>query len=81
MPSPAVYRRRRQVVFGGASTLLLAIVFGVTTLVAPLPAAAVTLLDAPALTQPAAALVLPGFGESAIAADGFGTLATDGPQD
>jgi D-alanyl-D-alanine carboxypeptidase (penicillin-binding protein 5/6) len=25
--------------------------------------------------------VLPGFGESAIAADGFGTLATDGPQD
>ena len=81
MPSPTVYRRRRQVVFGGASTLLIAIVFGVTTLVAPLPAAAVTLLDAPALTQPAAALVLPGFGESAIAADGFGTLATDGPQD
>lgn len=61
--------------------MLLAVVFGVTTLVAPLPAAAVTLLEAPLFTPPAAALVLPGYGESAIAADGYGTLATDGPQD
>jgi len=81
MPSPAVFRRRRQVVFGTASAMLLAVIFAVTTLVAPLPAAAVTLLDAPALTQPAAALTLPGYGESAIAAEGFGTLATDGPQE
>ncbi|GAB2818842.1 hypothetical protein GCM10027022_06150 [Alpinimonas psychrophila] len=81
MPSPAVFRRRRQVVFGTASAMLLAVIFAVTTLVAPLPAAAVTLLDAPALTQPAAVLTLPGYGESAIAAEGFGTLATDGPQE
>ena len=81
MPSPAVYRRRRQVFFGGASALLLAVVYGTTTLVAPLPAAAVTLVGVPALTQSPAAVVLPGFGESAIAADGFGTLATDGPQE
>ena len=81
MTSPAVFRRRRQVVFGTASAMLLAVIFAVTTLVAPLPVAAVTLLDAPALTQPAAALTLPGYGESAIAAAGFGTLATDGPQE
>jgi D-alanyl-D-alanine carboxypeptidase (penicillin-binding protein 5/6) len=81
MPSPAVYRRRRQVVFAGASAMFIAIAFAVTTLVAPLPAAAVTLVETPALTQPAAALVLPGYGESAIGADGFGTLATDGPQE
>jgi D-alanyl-D-alanine carboxypeptidase (penicillin-binding protein 5/6) len=81
MPSPAVYRRRRQVVFGGASAMFIAIAFAVTTLVAPLPAAAVTLVETPALTQPAAELVLPGYGESAIGADGFGTLATDGPQE
>lgn len=81
MPSPAVFRRRRQVVFGGASAILLAAIYAVTTLVAPLPAAAVTLDPGSTLTQSPAALVLPGFGESAIAADGFGTLATDGPQD
>jgi len=85
MPSPAVYLRRRQVVFSGASALLLAIIYAVTTLVAPLPAAAVTLSasggDGTTLTQSPAALVMPGFGESAIAADGFGTLATAGPQD
>lgn len=81
MPSPAVFRRRRQVVFGGASALLLATIYAVTTLVAPLPAAAVTLEPVATLTQSPATLVLPGFGESAIAADGFGTLATDGPQD
>ena len=85
MPSPAVYRRRRQVVFGGASVIILATIYAVTTLVAPLPAAAITLSpsfnDAPALTQSPAALVMPGFGESAIAAEGYGTLATDGPQD
>jgi D-alanyl-D-alanine carboxypeptidase (penicillin-binding protein 5/6) len=81
MPSPAVFRRRRQVFFGGVAVLLLAGIYAVTTLVAPLPAAAVTLLEQPTLTQPAAALVLPGYGESALAADGFGTLATDGPQD
>jgi len=81
MPSPAVYRRRRQVVFGGASVMVLAFVFGVATLVAPLPATAVTLSELPVLTQSPATIVMPGFGESAIAADGFGTLATDGPQD
>lgn len=81
MPSPAVFRRRRQVFFGAASAMLLAVIFAVTTLVAPLPAAAVTLLDAPALTQLAAAVTLPGYGESAIAAEGYGTLATDGPQE
>ena len=68
-------------VFGGASAILLAAIYAVTTLVAPLPAAAVTLDPGSTLTQSPAALVLPGFGESAIAADGFGTLATDGPQD
>lgn len=85
MPSPSVYRRRRQVVFGGASAILLATIYVVTTLAAPLPAAGVTLSavinDSPSLTQSPATLVLPGFGESAIAAEGFGTLATDGPQE
>ena len=81
MPSSAVYRRRRQVAFGGASAVLLGVMYAVATLVAPLPAAAVTYTAAPAQTQNGTALVMPGYGESAIAADGFGTLATDGPQD
>ncbi|TFD21566.1 D-alanyl-D-alanine carboxypeptidase family protein [Cryobacterium sp. TMS1-13-1] len=81
-PSRRVILRRRR--FAVASVLLVVLggvgYVGATTL-APVPESAATIVQPAALTQPAAALVWPTFGESAIGAVGFpGVLASSGEQ-
>lgn len=72
--SRAVYRRRRVVVFGTAGvagTLALSLL-GIG--VAPLPSAAIAPRAPLDFTSTPAALALPGFGSTAVQADGFGLL-------
>lgn len=76
--SPQVYRRRRAVVFGGLGLALASLIYLPLTLLAPLPAAAVT-VTAPAETPPpAATLAFPSYGASAIGAVGFDGLLGQG---
>ncbi|MGV3713995.1 D-alanyl-D-alanine carboxypeptidase family protein [Pseudolysinimonas sp.] len=76
--SPQVYRRRRTVVFGGLGVVLAALVYLPLTLLAPLPAAAVT-VTAPTESSPEATpLALPSYGASAIGAVGFDGLLGQG---
>ena len=82
-PSRRVTLRRRRL---AVASVLLVVLGGVgyvgATTLAPVPESAATIVQPAALTQPAAALVWPTFGESAIGAVGFpGVLASSGEQD
>ncbi|TFC79120.1 D-alanyl-D-alanine carboxypeptidase [Cryobacterium sp. TMS1-20-1] len=82
-PSRRVTLRRRRLAVASVLLVVLGSVgyVGATTL-APVPESAATIVQPAALTQPAAALVWPTFGESAIGAVGFpGVLASSGEQD
>lgn len=81
MPKPpqSVYLRRRIVVFGTALLVLALLFYLPLTLLAPLRATAATTVSysAPSTAKPV--LALPGYGDSAIAAEGYpGMLATGG---
>ncbi|WP_104132467.1 D-alanyl-D-alanine carboxypeptidase family protein [Cryobacterium sp. M91] len=81
-PSRRVTLRRRRL---AVASVLLVVLGGVgyvgATTLAPVPESAATIVQPAALTQPAAALVWPTFGESAIGAVGFpGVLASSGEQ-
>lgn len=78
MTSPAVYRRRRVVVFGGMSALLVSLIFLFATASAPLPVAALESSFPEEFTQAPSSLVLPAEGTHALTADGFGVLAQSG---
>lgn len=60
------YRRRRIAVFSTLGILLLAAVYVASSLIAPLPAADAASAKTVTLAQPAAQLVWPGFGASAV---------------
>ena len=76
-----VLRRRRITVFSILLIVLVGVGYIGATNLAPVPASAATLEQPAALTQPVAAPVWPGFGESAIGAVGFpGVLASSGEQ-
>lgn len=81
MPSPAVYRRRRQVVFGGVAIVLSFLLYMFVTGLAPLPTAVGSLAPVTDMTSPQAQLTLPGVGTNALSADGHGSLGTTGPQE
>lgn len=81
MPSPAVYRRRRQVFFGGVAIVLSFLLYMLVTGLAPLPTAVGSLAPVADLTSSQAQLALPGVGSNALAADGYGSLGTSGSQD
>lgn len=74
-----IYRRRRAVVFGGIGLVLAGLVYLPLTLLAPLPAAAVS-VEAPERTAPEVpALAFPGYGASGLGALGYpGVLAQSG---
>ena len=81
-PSRRVTLRRRRL---AVASVLLVVLGGVgyvgATTLAPVPESAATIVQPAALTQPAAALVWPTFGESSIGAVGFpGVLASSGEQ-
>lgn len=78
MTSPAVYRRRRMVVFGGLSSFLIFLIFLFATATAPLPVAALESSFPENFTQTPATLALPDEGTHAISAEGFGLLAQSG---
>ena len=73
--SPAVYRRRRLVVFG--TTGVVVTLLGSATIIgiAPLPPASITAVTATDLTNEPAQLDIPQFGTTVFEADGFGILA------
>jgi serine-type D-Ala-D-Ala carboxypeptidase (penicillin-binding protein 5/6) len=74
-----VYRRRRIVVFGGLGLLLASLIYLPLTLLAPLPAAAVTVVAPVEPTPEVPALAFPGYGASAVGAVGYpGVLAQSG---
>lgn len=81
MPSPAVYRRRRQVFFGGVAIVLSFLLYMLVTGLAPLPTAVGSLAPVADLTSPQAQLALPSVGANALSADGYGSLGTSGTQD
>ena len=77
-----VYRRRRIVVFGGVAVVLATLVYLPLTLLAPLPAAAVTVTAPQEAVPPAVALDFPEYGASGIAAVGVdGLLGQSGTTD
>lgn len=80
MTSPAVYRRRRIVVFGGMSAFLVSLIFLLATASAPLPAAAMESTLPEDFTQAPSSLVLPAEGTHALSADGYGVLALSGSE-
>ncbi|WP_285116662.1 D-alanyl-D-alanine carboxypeptidase [Leifsonia sp. fls2-241-R2A-40a] len=74
-----VYRRRRIVVFGILIAVLVAFVYVVGSLVAPVPATAAAVAHEKSLVQPAAQLAWPSYGSSAIVAPDYpGASATHG---
>lgn len=74
-----MYRRRRIVVFGTLTAVLLAFVYVVASLVAPVPATAAVTAHDKTLTQPAVQLAWPGYGSSAIVAPDYpGASASHG---
>lgn len=80
-----VYRRRRIIVFGSLGLVVALLLSGSiyigTTLSAPVPAAAASVVEVPDATQPAATIAWPDFGRSAVGAVGFdGVLASSGDQ-
>lgn len=75
-----IYRRRRITVFASLLVIVAAVVYSMVNLTAALPAAASTVTQPAALTQPAANLVWPGYGRGAVGAVGFGMLGTTGEQ-
>ncbi len=74
-----VYRRRRIVVFGGVALALATLVYLPLTLLAPLPAAAVTVTAPQEAVPPTVPLVFPEYGASGIAAVGVDGVL--GPSD
>src|SRR3954453_10727167 len=79
--SRKVYRRRRIVVFGLVIAVLLAFVYVVGSLVAPVPATAAAVSHEKALVQPAVQLAWPGYGASAIVAPDYpGASASHGSE-
>lgn len=81
MPSAAVYRRRRQVVFGSLAIFLAFLLYVVVVAFAPISAAAVQAVEATELTGAPAQLALPEVGSNALSAEGFGVLGTSGNQE
>lgn len=74
-----VYRRRRIVVFGGLGLTLASLIYLPLTLLAPLPAAAVTVVTPEDPAPEVPALAFPTYGASAIGAIGYpGVLAQSG---
>ncbi|WP_431247521.1 D-alanyl-D-alanine carboxypeptidase family protein [Leifsonia xyli] len=69
--SPSVYRRRRIVVFGLLAAILVAFVYVVGSLVAPIPATAAVIAHEKTLTQPAAQPAWPAYGSSAFVAPDY----------
>jgi serine-type D-Ala-D-Ala carboxypeptidase (penicillin-binding protein 5/6) len=67
----ATYRRRRVVVFGSLGVVLIAFVYIVSSLVAPLPATAAVAEKTITMSEPAAQLDWPGFGASAVTVLGY----------
>lgn len=81
MPTPAIYRRRRLGVFG---TLTVLIGFGTFLLIvalAPLPPAQVVMTVPTTISQAPSSVILPSTGTTLVAADGFGVVAVNGPQE
>jgi D-alanyl-D-alanine carboxypeptidase (penicillin-binding protein 5/6) len=77
--SRSVYRRRRIVVFSTLLVLLIAFVYVVGSLVAPVPATAAVIAHEKTLAQPAVQLAWPGYGSSAIVAPDYpGASASNG---
>ncbi|MGO4300250.1 D-alanyl-D-alanine carboxypeptidase family protein [Leifsonia sp. RAF41] len=77
--SRKVYRRRRIVVFSLLTAILVAFVYVVGSLVAPVPATAAVTAHDKTLTQPAVQLAWPGYGSSAIVAPDYpGAAASHG---
>lgn len=68
-----VYRRRRIAVFGGLGLALTSLVYLPLTLLAPLPAAAVTVVEPRPTAPEAASLAFPSYGASAL-----GTVGGEG---
>jgi D-alanyl-D-alanine carboxypeptidase (penicillin-binding protein 5/6) len=66
-----VYRRRRIAVFGVVAVLLVALLYVVGSIVAPVPATAAVTQHEKALTQTAAQLAWPGYGSAAITAPDY----------
>jgi D-alanyl-D-alanine carboxypeptidase (penicillin-binding protein 5/6) len=76
-----VYRRRRIAVFSVLFIVLAGVIYGASVGLAPVPAAAATLTQPAALTQPAVQPAWPDFGDAAVGAVGFpGVLASHGDQ-
>lgn len=74
-----MYRRRRIVVFSLLTAILVAFVYVVGSLVAPVPATAAVTAHDKTLTQPAVQLAWPGYGSSAIVAPDYpGAAASHG---
>lgn len=74
-----MYRRRRAVVFGLLTVVLVAFVYVVGSLVAPIPATAAAAAHEKAIVQPAAQLAWPGYGSAAIVAPDYpGAAAAHG---
>ncbi|MDR6613390.1 D-alanyl-D-alanine carboxypeptidase [Leifsonia sp. 1010] len=77
--SRKVYRRRRIVVFGTLIAILVAFVYVVGSLVAPVPATAAVTAHGKQLVQPAVQLAWPGYGSAAIVAPDYpGASASHG---
>ncbi|GAA2023624.1 hypothetical protein GCM10009819_02980 [Agromyces tropicus] len=84
-PSPAVYRRRRIVVFTALAIVLGLLIGGgvytTSALGAPIPAAAPAVDDPDPIASEPQAVVQPGFGTWAVGAVGFDGLMSAGGQD
>lgn len=77
--SRSVYRRRRIVVFGTLVAVLVAFVYVVGSLVAPVPATAAVTAHEKTIVQQAAQLAWPGYGSAAIVAPDYpGASASHG---
>lgn len=81
MPSPAVYRRRRQVFFGGLTFLIGIGSFLLIVALAPLPPATIQLSIPTTITHNPSSVVTPVQGTTQVVADGFGVVAQSGPQE
>jgi D-alanyl-D-alanine carboxypeptidase (penicillin-binding protein 5/6) len=77
--SRKVYRRRRVVVFGLLTAVLIGFVYIIGSLVAPVPATAAVTAHDKTLTQPAVQPAWPGYGSSAFVAPDYpGAAASHG---
>ena len=72
--SPAVYRRRRLVVFGSVLTILALLIWAITVLSVPLPSATTSITAAETVSGQYVEPVVPAAGTTAAVADDFGAL-------